>query len=117
MARCLINKKYLTIGKIKQISRELKWKCHLPQLFEEILLSNDKMGALKIPINYTKQILAEVAERCIEVNDPILNELMCDLQLYETPPISSDEYRAFMKKVRAAAAKQKQKEVKKSGSK
>ena len=94
------------------ISRENSWKCHLPQLFEEILLNNPKMAILIIPIHCTKLILAEVAERCIEINDPILNELMCDLQLYETPKISTDEYRSFMKKVRLAAAKQKQKELK-----
>lgn len=93
------------------LSRELKWKCNLPGLFEEIL-NNKGTAILNAPINLTKSILEEVGRRAIELNDPILNELMCDLQIYETPKISSPEYNVFMNEVRTAADKQKLKEKK-----
>lgn len=95
----------------KQLSREMCWKCALPSLFEEILL-NPGTQILKIPLNLTLSILLEVANRAIQLNDPILNELMCDLDLYETPTKSSKEFKSFIKKVRTQAQKQKDKELK-----
>lgn len=45
-----------------------------------------RMGILKLPINIFKNILAEVAQRATELNDPKLNILMLKLALYEVPP-------------------------------
>jgi hypothetical protein len=92
------------MSKVKVIGRELHWKCHLPNLFKEIMC-NPGTGMLKMPLTLTQNILAELAERCIQVNDPIINEIMCDLQLYETPRIATKEYTSFMKTVRTAADK------------
>jgi hypothetical protein len=44
-----------------------------------------RMGILKIPINIFKDLLAEVAQRATELNDPELNILMLRLALYEVP--------------------------------
>lgn len=44
-----------------------------------------RMGILKIPLNIFKNILAEVAQRATELNDPELNILMLKLALYEVP--------------------------------
>lgn len=54
------------------------------------------MGILKIPLNVFKNLLAKVAERAIEINDPELNILMLSLNLYEVPA----------KEIPAAIAKQ-----------
>jgi len=43
-------------------------------------------GILKLPLNIFKNLLAEVAERAININDPELNILMLSLGLYEVPP-------------------------------
>lgn len=100
--------------KIKPLSRELQWKCDFPALMEEItnISADKKFGILFQPINLMKQIMVEVADRAIKLNDPILNELMCDLRLYETPNPGTKEYTALMKTVRLAAHKQKLKESK-----
>lgn len=44
------------------------------------------MGVLKIPINIFKDLLADVAYRATELNDPKLNILMLSLCLYEVSP-------------------------------
>ncbi len=61
---------------------KLKWKCHTPKLFEEILL-NPGTGMLKQPLNVFRSILVEVAQRAIELNDDELNLLMIRLTLYD----------------------------------
>jgi len=92
-------------------SRSHKWKCHLPNLLKEVL-NNPGTGGMLIPINITKQILCEVAERAIKINDPILNELMCDLALYETPLPGAEGHKKFIKKIRLDADKQRKSELK-----
>lgn len=47
----------------------------------------ENMGVLKIPLNIFKGILAEVAQRATQLNDPKLNVLMLKLNLYEIPPM------------------------------
>ena len=49
-------------------------------------LSIGHMGVLKIPLNVFKNLLARVAQRSVEINDPKLNILMMSLNLYEIPP-------------------------------
>lgn len=71
----------------------LRWKINTPQLLKEIL-GNNGMGILFQPINIYKDLLAELAERAIELNDPKLNALMCRMALYEVSDPYSKEYNA-----------------------
>lgn len=93
----------------KLISREGAWKCDTPALMAEIL-NNNELAILTMPLTIFRGILGAVAARAIKLNDPILNELMCDLRLYELPSPSSKEYDTIMKKVRKLAQEQKEKE-------
>lgn len=68
-----------------------KWKVHLPLLFKEIL-TNRGCLILRQPLLITRSILAEVAKRAIELNDPKLNALMLRLTLYEHGDPTSSAY-------------------------
>lgn len=46
---------------------------------------NSKGGMYTICWNIFKNLLAQVAERATELNDPVLNTLMIRLNLYEIP--------------------------------
>lgn len=46
----------------------------------------EKQGILKVPINVFKNLLADVAHRATELNDPEMNILMLSLGLYEVNP-------------------------------
>lgn len=59
-----------------------EWKIHTTRLLEEILI-NPQMAALVVPINIFQRVLAEVAERAIELDDDTLNRLMLRLTLYD----------------------------------
>jgi hypothetical protein len=54
-------------------------------LFEEILNNNEHTYILKIPFITLYDLLRQVAQRCAEINDPRLNELMLRLDLYDVP--------------------------------
>lgn len=54
-------------------------------LFEEIMQSNEHTWILKIPLLTLHNLLRQVAQRCTEINDPRLNELMLRLDLYDVP--------------------------------
>lgn len=60
----------------------MQWKAHLPALFDEIM-KKEGTSILRIPLQIVKDILAQVAARAIELDDPELNELMLRLALYE----------------------------------
>ena len=62
---------------------KLSFKVHTPRLLDEILNSNHDMGIFSVPINVFANLLAQVASRASELNDPVLNHLMCELTLYE----------------------------------
>ncbi|HEX8249019.1 MAG TPA: hypothetical protein VF599_12650 [Pyrinomonadaceae bacterium] len=72
--------------------KELGWKIHTANLFDEILNKNNKMGIFNIPLNILGKLLAEVGERASELNDPILNELMCRLTIYTIADPESPDY-------------------------
>jgi len=61
------------------------WKVDTMSLLHEItnnaLMKNH--GILKVPLNTLRIILAQVAQRAIELNDKELNKLMIRLALYE----------------------------------
>lgn len=86
----------------------LNFRVHTPNLLKEIINCAIPIssGVLKVPLNEFQKCLARVADRAIELNDPILNKLMFDLALYDDcepngknyigPKIMSD-YRRFIK--------------------
>ena len=55
---------------------------NLPGLLDEVLC-NRGTEILKIPIQITKRILAELAELAIEIDDPRLHKMMLRLGLYD----------------------------------
>ncbi len=54
------------------------------------------MGVLKVPLNIFKNYLAYIAQRCSEINDPVLNKIMCDMALYEQASRYSKSYNPEM---------------------
>lgn len=55
-----------------------------PQFIKEACENSEK-GMYAICWNIFQQLLAKVAERATELNDPVLNALMIRLNLYEIP--------------------------------
>lgn len=72
---------------------DLRWKIHFPALMEEIA-KNSRQPALMVPIRLLRSTVAEVAQRASELNDPIMNELMSRLALYEVADPYSPSYDA-----------------------
>lgn len=62
--------------------KQLEWKVHTANLFQEVL-NNHGTGVLTQPFRILGSLLAQVAERAIELDDPKLNILMLRLTLYE----------------------------------
>jgi hypothetical protein len=89
------------------------FRVHTVNLLEEIVncALPKNAGVLFIPLNTFKSLLAQVAQRCTEINDPILDKLMFDLTLYELPIPSSEEYNKLMKKVYARAKREQKKQL------
>lgn len=78
--------------------KKMHFRVDTPQLLKEIadagLVQN--AGVLFIPLNVLKSFLSQVADRCSEINDPILNRLMFDMNLYELPSPTTKEYNDIM---------------------
>jgi hypothetical protein len=75
--------------------KKVSFKCHTPQLLTEICdgaLATGNFGILKVPLNVLRNYLVLVAQRASQLNDPILNELMCNMTLYEVADPYSKEY-------------------------
>jgi hypothetical protein len=51
----------------------------------ERVFDNKGAGVLRIPFYTFHNLLRQVAQRCTEINDPRLNELMLRLNLYDVP--------------------------------
>ena len=64
------------------MGKKLQFDANLPGLLDEILC-NRGTSVLKIPIQITKGILAELATLAIEIDDPRLHKLMLRLGLYD----------------------------------
>ncbi len=82
------------MGKSKlELSHTHAFKVHVPNLIKEITDSGlrQKNGVLKIPILLFRKYLESVAQRCAEINDPVLNKLMVEMALYDqADPTSKD---------------------------
>lgn len=72
---------------------KLGWKVHTPNLLAEIL-NNEGTGMLVRPLQMFGRLLAMVAERASELNDPEMNKLMCRLTLYSVADPTSPDYNA-----------------------
>lgn len=79
------------------MSKKLKFDANLPGLLNEVL-SNQTCAILKIPIQITKGILAELAQTAIEIDDDRLHLCMLRLGLYD---VSASERVAAIKRIRA----------------
>lgn len=69
------------------------FKVHTAELLKEIADCglDRNMGVLKVPLNIFRKYLIDIAERSAELDDPILNEIMINMTLYEeSDPKSKD---------------------------
>lgn len=83
---------------------KLSFKIHTLRLLEEILNSNDNMGIFNVPIHEFGVLLYQVASRASELNDPILNHLMCELTLYEiADPYNANYDKATLEEIERLA--------------
>jgi hypothetical protein len=78
-----------------KIGEEGKWRCHTNNLFEMVLELNTDRKQTEIliqPLNILKGLLVELGERASELNDPILNALMCRMTIYSIADPQDPEY-------------------------
>jgi len=73
------------------MKKTLSFKVHTANLLNEIA-DNCNAAVLKIPLNVFRTLLCKVSERASQLNDPILNDLMCSLTLYEISDLLSPDY-------------------------
>ena len=62
------------------------FRVHVPNLLNETFTAAVRpkdLQAIRIPLNILVKYIYSVAERCAEINDPILNRLMVEMALYE----------------------------------
>jgi hypothetical protein len=72
-----------------------QWKVNTAKFFDRILEIDPTMnGAIKKPLEIFRGLLVEVGNRATELNDPILNALMCRLTIYSV----ADQYDADFNK-------------------
>lgn len=64
----------------------LSWSVHTPNLIREAVEGNPTASILRMPCQIFLGLLADVAGRAIELDDPALNVLMIRLNLYEIEP-------------------------------
>ena len=65
---------------------KVEFDVHLPNLIEETCNGHPHLGVLRMPWAITQALLAVMAQRAIELDDPQLNILMLRLALYEAEP-------------------------------
>jgi hypothetical protein len=73
------------------MKRVCHWKVYTAGLLGEIM-NNSGAAILRIPLVIFGRLLAQVAERAAELNDPKLNALMMQLGLYSVADPMSPEY-------------------------
>jgi hypothetical protein len=81
----------------------LEWKVHTASLLSEVL-NNKGAAILAQPLNIFGRLLAQVAERAAELDDPELNILMLRLTLYE----QGDPEKFSHEQIEAAYAQQRE---------
>lgn len=73
----------------------------MTELVDNTLAAHGKNGIFKIPLSILQRLVAQVAQRATELNDPVMNRIMFDMNLYELPSPTSPEYGKIMKEVYA----------------
>jgi hypothetical protein len=68
------------------------WKVHTVNLLREIVENNHHMAIFTQPINIFGHMLHDIAKRSSQLNDPILNDLMMRLALYEAGDPESKDF-------------------------
>ena len=71
---------------------KLSFDVNTPQFLKEAC-ENSNGGMYAVCWNVFRNLLAQVAERATELNDPVLNTLMIRLNLYEIP--NKDRYKVI----------------------
>lgn len=89
--------------KVETFHFRIETMAFLNEIVDNALVKNH--GILKTPLNVLRVLLGQVAQRCAEINDPVLNRLMFDMALYELPRPTDPEYNKIMKKLYAAEKK------------
>jgi len=81
-------------NQIQIIMEKFHFRVHTPNLLKEIVSNSipRSHGVLFVPLNSLRILLGKVAERASELNDPILNQLMFDMTLYEIADPESKDY-------------------------
>lgn len=78
------------MSKIKNIKTvlDIGFRVHTPNLLQDIIPNQigHSAGILKVPLNEFQSLLALLAERATELNDPELNIICLSLTLYEVDP-------------------------------
>lgn len=74
-----------------------EFDAHLPNLLAEVL-NNKTCWVLKIPIEITRGILAELAQVAIEIDNPKLHIMMLRLGLYDVSASERAEKTKELKK-------------------
>lgn len=72
-------------------NKKVYFKVHTPNLLKEVMC-NPGTGALKIPIRVLQGYLIKLAQRAIELNDPELNLIMCEMALYGNSDPTDENY-------------------------
>lgn len=68
------------------MAETLHFRAHLPNLLREAIEGHTSPGPLVRAVNLTMPLLANVARRAAELDDPTLNIAMLELALYDVPP-------------------------------
>lgn len=69
----------------KQVGLIGGFKVHTTNLLTETFKNACRpkdYAALQIPLSVFIRYLVKITERCSELNDPVLNKIMCDMSLY-----------------------------------
>ena len=74
------------------MSEKLQWKVHTIGLFKEISSNFSHNAQIRIPLSIIQNLLAQVAQRATELNDPQLNRLMIRLGLYSISNPDDPDY-------------------------
>lgn len=72
------------LDNVFNIGNNLSFDVNTPQFLKEAC-ENCEKGLYAVCWNMFRNLLAQVAERATELNDPVLNTLMIRLNLYEIP--------------------------------
>lgn len=73
----------------------LEWRVNTGAFLKELLegYPGNNAGIFFAPMNIFQSILIQVGKRAAEINDPVLNALMCRLAIYaESDPRNRENY-------------------------